>query len=353
MITEAVSAIYIISSAMAVLAFLFIARILHLFGNTKLVVLLAIIKVLALIGLGFADTLAEAVLYAIIFMMIDPLIFLNIDIFSESLIGSDETSTGAKRGMALSLMSVAAALAPLALGLIVGSDDSNLNLVYFYSAGVLALFIMITAYVFSGFKDPEYHELKVMDAISSFWREPNVRYVFLSHLLLQIFFVYTAIYIPLYLATEIGLPWNSIGIILAIGLFAYVFVEYPAGYLADKVFGEKEMMTIGFIILTSAVAVVPLIATNSLLFWAVLMFYSRVGASLVEVTTESYFFKHVQGSDANIMSFFRLTRPLAGIIGACIGGASLLLLPFNVSFTVLALLMIPGIYFSQKIIDTR
>lgn len=83
------------------------------------------------------------------------------------------------------------------------------------------------------------------------------------------------------------------------------------------------------------------------------MFVSRIGASLVEATTESYFFKHIDGSEANIMSFFRLARPLGMIIGSLLGSVSLLYFEFEFIFVILGLLMLPGIYFTSQLTDTK
>ena len=85
----------------------------------------------------------------------------------------------------------------------------------------------------------------------------------------------------------------------------------------------------------------------------ILLFLTRVGASLVETTTESFFFKHTRGTDAHIISFFRITRPLSYVIGALLGSLVLLYLPFHMIFIVLALLMIPGFYFVLALNDTK
>jgi len=73
----------------------------------------------------------------------------------------------------------------------------------------------------------------------------------------------------------------------------------------------------------------------------------------VEATTESYFFKHTKGNDANTMSFFRLTRPLAMLIGALAGSVALLYLPFELIFVVLGCMMLPGIFFTRALTDTK
>jgi len=134
---------------------------------------------------------------------------------------------------------------------------------------------------------------------------------------------------------------------------AYVIFEYPIGILADKYIGEKEMMGVGFFVLTISTAWIAFVTIPSVALWALIMFTTRVGASLVEVTTESYFFKQTKSSDAQIISFFRITRPLAYVCGALLASLSLLYLPFNLLFVVLAILMIPALFLTLDIIDTK
>ncbi|MEM9336503.1 MAG: MFS transporter [Patescibacteria group bacterium] len=348
-----IGALYSIGSALAVFSFLFISRVLRKVGNVRLTLWLAIIELLSLVALGLATDPRTAIIAFVVFLTLNPLLYLSIDIFSESLIGDNEDSTGSKRGLTLGLMSMAAVIAPLTMGYLVGDDSSNLPNTYFASAAVMTLFVLIIIARFDSFKDPEYKEIKVLQAIQSFWDNTDVRGVFLAHFLLQFFFAWMVIYFPLYLATEIMLPWDEIGAIIAVGLFAYVLFEYPIGIVADRWTGEKEMMAIGFVILAVASASISYMGAATVAGWMALMFVSRIGASLVEATTESYFFKHVDGSDANVMSFFRLTRPLANLIGALAGTITLLYLPFNLIFVILGLLMIPGIFITLTIKDTK
>ena len=350
---ETVGALYTIGSALAVLSFLFISRVLRKVGNVNLTVGLVILEITALLTLGITASAATALVALVLFLTVNPLIYLTIDIFSETLIGKNESSTGSKRGLALTLMSVAAVMGPLTMGFIVGDNDSNLSRTYFVSAGIFSCFLLLVLIHFRSFKDPAYKEMKVLRAIRSFWEQLDLRNVFLAHFTLQVFFSWMVIYAPLYLATEVGFGWDSIGAIIAVGLFAYVIFEYPIGYIADKLIGEKEMMALGFVILAITSSWMAFMVNAPVLSWMILMFLSRIGASLVEATTESYFFKHTKGSDANIMSFFRLTRPLAMVLGSLLGAVSLLYLPFNLTFIILALAMIPGILFTLTLKDTK
>ena len=349
----AIGALYTIASSLAVFSFLFISRVLRKIGNVRLTIYLALAEIASLITLGLTDSSGTAIVAFVAFMTLNPLIYLSIDIFSESIIGDNEGSTGSKRGLTLTLMSLAAMAGPLALGAIVGDDDANLYKTYLVSAGVFSIFILVILAKFKSFDDPQYKEIQVLSAIHSFWKKKDVRNVFLAHFTLQIFFSWMVIYFPLYLATEIGFTWDIIGTIIAVGLFAYVLVEYPTGLIADKFLGEKEMMAAGFLILAISTSWISFMATAPVVAWMVLMFISRIGASLVEATTESYFFKHTKGTDANIMSFFRLTRPLAMVVGALLGSVALLYLPFQLIFIVLGFMMIPGIFFTASLKDTK
>lgn len=350
---KVIGALYTISSCLAVLAFLFISRILKRVGNVRLTLWLAIFEMMALIALGVTGHQATAIVAFVVFNLLNPLIYLTIDIFSETLIGANEDSTGSKRGLTLTLMSMAAAAAPLTMGLIVGDNDSNLYLTYLVSAAVLFVFILIVISRFYCFTDPSYKEVQVLSAISDFWHKRDIRSVFLASLNLQFFFAWTMIYMPLYMATQIGYTWEQIGSVLAVALTAYIIFEWPVGYIADKYIGEKEMMAAGFVILAVTSAGITFMGHVPIWQWMLLMFVSRAGASLVEATTESYFFKHVKGTDANIMSFFRLTRPLGLILGSLVGSVALLYFNFDFIFIILAFSMVPGIFLAANLRDTR
>lgn len=350
---QIIGGIYALSSALAVLIFLFISRVLRKIGNTRLTLALAIAEIIALVTLGFAEDPRTAIIAFFVFLTLNPILYLSIDIFSESLIGSNETSTGSKRGLTLTLMSLSAAAAPLLMGFIVGTNSEKLSNVYFASAAVFTLFVFIVIAKFDDFKDPVYKEVRVISSLQKFWDNIDVRGVFIAQFILQFFFSWMVIYLPLYLATSIGLSWEQIGSIMAVALFAYVVFEYPIGVIADKWTGEKEMMALGFVVLAISAASISYMSNASVIGWMILLFISRFGASLVEVTTESYFFKHVSGSDANVMSFFRLARPLANLTGALMGTITLFYLPFELMFVVLGLCMIPGIFITLTIKDTK
>lgn len=348
---DGVSPVFVIAASFTVFAFLFISRVLRQVGNYHLTLLLLVLNIASVSGMAFANSLATALPFFVLHLISLPLILFNVDVFMESYIGNHEHTTGSKRGLVLALVSFIGAIAPLLTGFVV--DTGGFSLAYLVSlVPLIPVFVILVSH-FRDFQDPAYREIRVMRALRSFWEKTNIRLVFLSHLLLRIFFSFMVIYAPFYLAFEIGLSWRDIGLIIFVGQLAYVLLEYPIGLVADNILGEREMMTAGFLILAATTPLLALLTTTAVAPWMAVMFLTRVGASFVEVTTESYFFKHTKGSDAQIISFFRLSRPLSIVAGASIGSLALIYLPFSHLFMILSALMLLGVVSAYALIDTR
>jgi MFS family permease len=159
------------------------------------------------------------------------------------------------------------------------------------------------------------------------------------------------IYVPIYLHTGLGFAWSELGIIFTVMLLPFVLFEWPAGELADRLWGEKEIMSAGFLITCASLIVMPFVGK---VFWAwmVILFVSRVGASLIESMTESYFFKHINASDTGLISIFRLTRSVSFAFGATLGVLALNFFSFEKIFFVVAVLVLFGLKESLSLKDT-
>ncbi|MBX4206395.1 hypothetical protein KW784_01250, partial [Candidatus Parcubacteria bacterium] len=86
--------------------------------------------------------------------------------------------------------------------------------------------------------------------------------------------------------------------------------------------------------------------------WALVLFLSRVGAALVEIMTETYFFKKIDAADTGLLSIFRLARPAGIMLGAALGSVSLAFLPFPHLFFILAVVVFFGMKESLFLKDT-
>lgn len=351
--TKVTNILYIVGAILTIGAFLYASDVLRKCGSVNAIMAFTVIEFLTLLGMGFTHTPWLAVTLFVIHQAVVPLILFNLDIVMEALIGNKEGSTGGKRGILLTIMSLTYALATLGMGKLLGTGVPNFSAAYIVSALTLIPFLFIIIRYFKNFEDPQYPSFKILNGIASFWKYKDIRNVFFAHFLLQIFFTWMVIYTPIYLSTVMHFNWEVIGIILFAGLLAYLFLEYLIGYTADKYFGEKEMMAFGFAIMAIATSWFVFLDNSSIIVWMVAMFMTRVGASFVETTTESYFFKHMESKDTNLIGIFRITRPLSVIAGALLGWATLYFLPFELLFVVLGLLMIPGLFFAMALHDTK
>ena len=346
--------LYSLIAFLTIGAFLFAPYILNRVGNIQLLLACSVLEFGALIGMGLASSTWVALTFFVIHQAIVPILLFNLDIIMETLNDGHEDSTGRQRGILLTIMSLTTACAPLAIGYGIGTGTPDFMFAYMSSAFILIPFVYVILKKFKHFTDPNYAHLRLKEAFREFWHQRDIRFVFCAHFLLQLFFTWMVIYTPLYLSKTIGFDWEEIGAILFVGLMAYVLLEYLIGVVADRYIGEKEMMAFGFGVMAIATSWFVFLDHSSILAWMVAMFMTRVGASFVETTTESYFFKHTQGKDSNLIGLFRITRPLSYVIGALLGVITIGIIPDEkLLFVVLGVLMIPGLFFAMALKDTK
>jgi predicted MFS family arabinose efflux permease len=167
------------------------------------------------------------------------------------------------------------------------------------------------------------------------------------------FFSWYVVYLPVYLHNVVGFSWPDIGLILFIMLIPYVFIEYPAGRIADTVLGEKELMIAGFVIAGLGTAPLFWLESSSVWVWGSILFVTRVGTALIESMTETYFFKKIDGTDTSILSLFRIVRPLGYSIGPLTAGVILAFYDIQYLWAILAGIMLLGIIHPLSIKDTK
>jgi MFS family permease len=138
----------------------------------------------------------------------------------------------------------------------------------------------------------------------------------------------------------IGFSFSQVGLMYSISLLPFIVLEIPVGRIADKLTGEKEPLILGFVIMSLSIVIISLLQTNNFVVWTFLLLLTRVGASLIEITTESYFFKHVNKSDSNLMSIFRMISPAAHIFTAITASILLWKVPYNYVFFIFGIMIL-------------
>lgn len=268
-----------------------------------------------------------------------------LDLYLESY--SRDKETGRIRGRYLTTINTAILLAPLVSGSILGYS-SNFRFIYLLS------FIATLPLLYQLFFKLEERRLPTADlTLREKLTDQNLRRIIKLDFLLNLFYFVMVIYLPLHLHEALGFPWERIGLVFTVMLVPFVLIQYPLGWLADKRWGEKEILTAGLAI--TGLATLPIAFTDSQawLVWAGLLFATRLGASAWEAMKESYLFKHVNVGDIGVIGLARLMVPGSYLVGSIASFLLLKIIPLPHLFTALGLLTLGGILISRRLVDTR
>ena len=240
-------------------------------------------------------------------------------------------------------------LAPLlGAALIAGIHYRN---VYIAAFGLLFFLFYFIWKNLRDFKDPHYGHFALHETLAYVLKKSNLSKLFSANIILNTFYAWMVIYIPIHLHEIIGFSWDEIGIILTVMLLPFVIFQYPAGRLADKGWGEKKIMNLGFIIMGFSTIALAFITSHSVLVWAIALFMTRVGASIAEVMIEAYFFKTVKPEDADVLTSFRVTRYIAYILAPAITAVGLYYGNNSGLFIILGIVVLLGMRFTLAIED--
>jgi MFS family permease len=344
-----VGLIYTAGSVATLIGFLTMNKLLTRFGNKRTTLWLIVLQIFLCYGIMTTDSFQALATYFIIQTAIVAMIGFNMDIFIEAY--SDVQHVGSIRGLYLTITNVAWIIAPLLGGALV--DGNHYQRVYMAAFGLLFILYYAVFKNFTTFHDPKYPHATILRSIRHVLKNSDLAKVFTANIILQAFYGWMVIYTPVYLHTVIGLSWQDIGVVLTIMLLPFVLFQLPAGKIADKKWGEKELMTLGFIITAGATCSMYFIHSTNILVWAGILFMTRVGASIAEVMVETYFFKKVSQQESNILGVFRATRPLGWIVAPAVTGIGLFYTSFSGLFIVLACIVLCALFFTLTIRDTN
>ncbi|MEI8339713.1 MAG: MFS transporter, partial [bacterium] len=303
--------IYVLVALLTLASFFVLPSLIKKYGNNKVMLSLIAANIISLIGLYFSNDPAVAVMLFVISQTGGVLLSFTLDIALEKV--SSDASTGQTRGLFLTTSNIGWLIAPLiTMGVLSGN---NYRPIYLLAAAILIpMFYLIWTnrknFGFVSIPQPDF-----VLAAQKILKSKSLRNVFAANFLLQLFYTWMTIYSPILLHNYIGFSWNQILTITLIILVPFVLIQYPLGRLADKYWGEKELMVSGFVLMAISTALLSFINAPIFILWAWVLFLTRVGAAVVEVMTEVHFFKQTNEFDTDIISMFRTISPFALIIG--------------------------------------
>jgi MFS family permease len=304
---KTISLIYLLISLVTIIFLLSINTILRRIGNLRTSIVLILLQIGIFYGIITSENPSTIIILFILGMSVISLISLTIDIFLQK--STDIGHTGSIRGFYMTAVNMAWIFGPLLGGMLINGE--NYKGVYIGGFAILFPLLYLIHKNYGNFKDSHYVRLSTRETFIRILKSRDISKIFIINIILQTFYAWMTVYTPLYLHNHIGFNWAEISLIFTIMLIPFVLVEIPLGKIADKRLGEKEIMAIGFVIMGLATVCLILFPFKNLIIWALMLFITRLGAAAAEIMIETYFFKKIDGKDPEMLSMFRITRPLS------------------------------------------
>ncbi|ETB63914.1 TPA: MFS transporter [Candidatus Nomurabacteria bacterium] len=342
-----VGILYTVASLVTLILLTNSSKILKNFGNKKITLIFLFINILSLIGLIVSKNPIITGTSFVLFMSTNTLVLFCIDIFIEHF--SDQTKTGKTRGTYLTIINIAWMLSPLISTFIMTKEGGYQTI---YSISLIMAILMMISLIFSvkTFKDRTYKRTPFFETFYFIKKNKGIEAIVIINFILQFFFSWMVVYTPLYLYDHIGLNWTQIGSIFTVMLAPFVILGLPVGILIDRYkISKKKLLKIGLLTMIISTSIISIVSTKEVVIWAIILFFTRVGASIIETTSEIYFFSKIKEDDAYLLGIFRDMNPVAYIIGPIIATVILIIFPFQYLFLILGIIIISGFYYVSKL----
>lgn len=293
------------------LAYPFVPKIAVRYGIKRTAIIIATMIATALLLLAQQPPFWLAAFCLAFVCAASPFIQYLLDLLLEAT-GTETGEMGRVRTTFITAGNAALILAPLLIAFFLGGTNEYWR-VFLVAAISITPFITLLLYE----KLPEQrieHPAKLIESCKCVFMDADLRAVAFGNGVLQFFFHLAPFYIPLYLHHVLGMPWSDLGWMFAVMLLPFVLIEYPAGYIADKWLGDKEILIGGFVLMSTAFGALAFVtATTPLYVVLIILIVSRLGSALVEAMVEGHFFRRVSSTDTNTLTLYRITRPLAAL----------------------------------------
>ena len=339
-----VSILYTISSLVTLILLSKSSNLLKYFGNRKFSLWLLLANMLSLVGMITSKNPYIVGTAFVVFVSTNTQILFCIDIFIEHF--GDKETIGKNRGLYLTLVNLAWMLSPLIAAFLITQEGGykTIYTIAFVATVIMSLGMLLS--VKNDYKDSSYKKTPFLETYRFLKTNHHMLAITIISFILQFFYAWMIVYTPIYLYEHIGLGWTQIGIIFTIMLAPFVIFGLPIGILIDKYHVSKRVLLyIGFVIISVSTLIISGITTKNILIWGIVLFMTRVGATIIETTSEIYFFTHIKEEETYLLSAFRDMNPVAYMIAPLISTVIFLILPFNYLFLILGLILLTGLYY--------
>ena len=306
-----VGLVYLFSNVLSIIFIFNFGKIIKRFGIFRMCITNIVVLFLSLIlQLFISKTIFNVILLIIIYQTASASIWMFIDYYVEKY--SSDNTTGNTKGLQWTILNITFLFGPLVSGFLIAYFNFNSIFLVSAIAIVPVLFLLL-----SHFKNIKIvHEDHVKIDIKKIYKNKPIFKISVINFILNFFYYWMVVFTPIYMNKVLGLTWDKVGIISALILLPFVIFQYPAGKIADKYLGEKELLFLGILIM--GLSTIGLFFTNSIWAFVGLLFCTRIGASIIEIMREVYLYKNLNAGNIDLISFYKIMSPFAWVVGPII-----------------------------------
>ena len=343
-----VSIFYFISYAVALVGVLNMHKIIKRFGKATTMFIFLFFQVCSVTFLIFTQPSLLGVFLLMSFIVSSYLAWVVLDVMIESY--SEDKKSGRIRGIHLTILNAGFLVGPLISTQIL--EKFGFNGLFFLSMIISMFMFMVALLGLRNINQRFSQDLTIRDLFKKIFVNSDVMKIYSISLALEFFFAIMVVYTSLHLL-ELGMSWSKIGVIFTIMLLPFVFFGYLVGFLADKNFGEKEMIILGLVIIMFSSGSIFFISSTSVWVWGIILFITRIGATIIETLRDSYFYKKIDGRDVDIISFFRTTPSVAYILATAISAIILIFFPLKSVFLIVSFSAFLALFVAVRLVDNK
>ncbi len=344
--TENVGVFYLLAYLLQLAILFYLHRLISILGQSQAFMLAVFLKIPLLTFLTLIFPSIFGIVALMLYIVMSSLGWVILDMILESC--SSDRFSGRIRGFHLTVLNAGFLCGPFLSTHILEKYD--FQGVFFFLAFLYSLIFTSALIGLRNFRKPVENHIGPFKLLKKVSSRKNILRIYCVSFALEFFYALMIIYTPIYLI-NLGLGWNEIGIIFTIMLVPFVILQYPAGVLADKRMGEKELIIFSLFLTGISVLTVFFTSSASVLLWSALLCVTRVGAALLEILRDSYFYKRIDSRDIDLIDFFRTTRPVAYIIGALLSTLFIFFFPLKSVFLLVSLVLFAAIIPASRLVD--
>jgi MFS family permease len=336
--TEDVGVFYFVAYGIILIILLNLHKIVRKLGKSNVFYFSILASIVCAALLVFSSPSIWGMALLMLYIIFINLSWVSLDVVLESF--STDSMSGRIRGLHLAVINT---------GYLIGPFLSTKVLEKFDFQGIFVFLLIFNSLVllFSliGIRNVNHKfeaKLRVRDVIKKVFARKDILKVYYIAFVLDFFYALLVIYTSIYLLNQ-GMSWSQIGIIFTIMLIPFVVLQYPVGFLADKKLGEKEMLIFSIIFMAVSTGVIYFISSSSIWIWGMILLATRVGAAMLEVLRDSYFYKKIDGHDVDLINFFRTSMPVGYILATGISFPLLLIFPLKSVFLLIVAVVLSAL----------